>query len=93
MNEDRYQLGNILVQERYKNCLKNARACPRAVNDSNHHLIVAEIRLKLERVIKEKAVQKFDLEQINVRSKEKELQEKYIMEKKRTEKKHGGERR
>lgn len=48
--------------------------------DSDYNLVVAETRVKLKRALKRKVVEKFYLEQLNVDSKKKELQEKNITE-------------
>jgi len=48
----RYQLDYILVKQRYRNSVKNARAYPGADVDTDHNLVMAKIELKLKRISK-----------------------------------------
>lgn len=79
MSNGRYQLDYIMVQDRYRNCLKSAKSYPGADIDSDHNLVVAEIRIGLKRVRRGKAVVKFNVEQLTEENKRKELQDKYVI--------------
>lgn len=58
LNEDTNYI--ILVQERFKNCLKNARTYPSEDIDSDH-VVIADIRIRLKTVKKRNVIEKFEL--------------------------------
>jgi exonuclease III len=67
----RYQLDYILVAQRYRNSVKNAKAYPGADVDSDHNLVVMKFSTRLKRVEKSKGRKRWNM--ANLRSKEEEL--------------------
>jgi endonuclease/exonuclease/phosphatase family metal-dependent hydrolase len=47
---ERFQIDYILVKQRYRNSVTNSRAYPGADANSDHNLVVANIRLKLKKI-------------------------------------------
>ena len=58
----RYQIDYLLVNQRYRGSVKNARSYPGADVDSDHNLIGMKIRIKLKRIRKRKVTKKWDLD-------------------------------
>ena len=50
----RYQIDYIMVNGRYRNCVKNARAYPGADADTDHNLVVMKVRIQLKYINKRK---------------------------------------
>ena len=58
----RFQIDYILVRHRYRNAVKNSKAYPGAVADSDHNLVLMENELKLKTIRKNKVRRKWDTE-------------------------------
>ncbi|KAJ8882023.1 hypothetical protein PR048_018511, partial [Dryococelus australis] len=78
LNRERYQLHYILIQKRYRNCLKNAKAYPGAGINSDHNLVVGEIQVKLKKVERGKARERLNLETLKDVSKASELEDRFM---------------
>ncbi|XP_039276087.1 craniofacial development protein 2-like [Nilaparvata lugens] len=82
LDEERYQLDYILIQKRFRNCLKNAKTYPGADINSEHNLVVAEVEIKLKRVRGGKRVEKLNLELLQEEGKRNELVNRYSAKRK-----------
>lgn len=60
----RNQIDFILVEERYRNGIKNAHTLPGADINSDHNLLMAKLEIKLKKLKKAATVKKWDLEKI-----------------------------
>ena len=60
----RYQIDYILVQERFRNCLKNAKTLPGADINSDHILLIGEINLTLKKITQNQVSKKPHLEKL-----------------------------
>ena len=67
----RYQLDYILVPQRYRNSVKNAKAYPGADVDSDHNLVVMRFLTRLKHIGKSKGRRRWNM--ANLRSKKQEL--------------------
>jgi len=57
----RYQLDYILVKQRYRNSVKNSRAYPGPDVNSDHNLVMSNIRMKLKKIKKRERVKRWCL--------------------------------
>lgn len=66
---DRYrnQIDFILINQRFKNSVKNSRTCPGADVRSDHNLLIAEIETRLKHVKKKKLVTKWNMDKLSGR--------------------------
>ena len=67
----RYQLNYILVAQRNRNSVKNAKAYPEADVDSDHNLVAMKFSARLKRIEKSKGRRRWKM--TNLRSKEEDL--------------------
>src|SRR6187551_1615845 len=72
-----YQLYYILIQKRYRNCLKNAKAYPGADINSDHNLVVGEIQVKLKKVWRGETKDKLNIEDLKEPNNELELEKRF----------------
>jgi hypothetical protein len=63
----RYQIDYLLVRQRYRNSVKNARTYPGADADSDHNLVAMKMELKLKKIVRGKTQLKWDLEKLKVK--------------------------
>ena len=63
----RYQIDYILIRQRYRNSVKNARSYPETDANSDHNLVAAEIGVTLKKVMGNKKRRKWDLNQLKVK--------------------------
>ncbi|KAI5738261.1 hypothetical protein M8J77_004739 [Diaphorina citri] len=63
----RNQIDFILVNQRFKNSIKNSKTCPGADADTDHNLLVAEIRTRMKHVKRRKPAIKWNLDDLNGR--------------------------
>ena len=61
---ERFQLDYMLVNTRYRNCVKDARSYPGADIDSDHNLVMMKIHIRLKKVIGKKQTLKWDTDKI-----------------------------
>ena len=61
---ERYQLDYILVKQRYRNGVKNARSYPSADANSDHNLVLIEMDIKMKKLRKREMQKKWDIEKL-----------------------------
>ncbi len=67
----RYQLDYILVKNRYRNSVKNAKAYPGADADTDHNLVVMTMAVKLKFIKRRKRTrQRWNKEELKIKSRE-----------------------
>ena len=64
VNNKRYQIGYILIQERFQNCLENAKTLPGADINSDHVLLTGEVDIRLKKIRGRQVTNKFDMEKL-----------------------------
>ena len=73
MDSKRYQIDYIglLIQERFRNCLKNSKTLPGADINSDHVLLIGEVDIRLKNIAGRQVTKKFDMEKSKMKRKEK----------------------
>lgn len=78
LDGNRYQIDYILVQKRYRNCVKNARSYPGADICSDHNLVLAEVCVRLKRTAKGKKKEEIDIDKLKVTGTSVELEKIFV---------------
>ena len=60
----RFQIDYILVKQRYRNSVKNSRTYPGADANTDHNLVMANIKLKLKKIRRAKKVRRWCLKDL-----------------------------
>ena len=60
----RYQIDYTLIQERLRNCLKNAKTLPGADTNSGQALLIGEVDIRLKKIRGRRVTKKFDMEKL-----------------------------
>ena len=63
----RFQIDYILVKQRYRNSVKNSRTYPGADANTDHNLVMANIKLKLKKIRRAKKVRKWCLKDLGTK--------------------------
>ena len=64
VDNKRYQIDYILIQERFRNCLKNAKTLSGADINSDHALLIGEVDIRLKKIRGRQMTKKFDMEKL-----------------------------
>ena len=64
-DRERYQLDYIMVQQRYRNSVKNSCSYPGADADTDHNLVMMKTNIKLKKIRKAKPKMKWNLTKLN----------------------------
>ena len=68
-NKVRNQIDYIICRQRWKSSIKIAKTLPGADIGSDHQLLIADIRLKLKKIVSDRKVQRYDLQNMTVDTK------------------------
>ena len=72
---ERFQIDYILVKERYRNSVKDARTYPGADMDSDHNLLVSKLQVKLKKIRKGRREKRWNLDKLRC---DRSVQEKFV---------------
>ena len=75
MDSKRYQKDYILIQERFRNCLKNAKTLPGADINSDRVLLIGEVDIRLKKIRGRQVAKKFDMEKLKMKRKRENAKE------------------
>ena len=64
IDKTHYQIDHILIEERYKNAIKKANGLPGADINSDHVLLMTEMKIKLKKLRRAKTVRKWNMDKI-----------------------------
>ena len=73
----RYQIDYILIQETFRNCLKNANTLPGADINSDHALLIGEVDIRLKKIRGRQMTKKFDMETLKNEEERRKFQGKF----------------
>lgn len=62
----RFQIDYILINQRFKNSIKNAKTYPGADLDTDHNLLAAELKTRLKHVKKKTTYEKWNTEKLRM---------------------------
>ena len=64
VDSKRYQIDYTLIQERFRNCLKNAKTLAGATVNSDHVLLIGEVDIRLKKIRGRQVTKKFSMEKL-----------------------------
>lgn len=67
----RFQIDYILINQRFKNSIKNPKTYPGADLDTDHNLLAAELKTRLKHVKKKTTYKKWNTEKLRMNEEEK----------------------